>query len=184
MEPHGKLAMISKQGFVRSGLFGLLVGVAVMTAPPGAKDTAVKVKNFNVAQQGVTVKAGTTATRTDAVDTLASTTKAVRSKTVDTEYDTGVICDTQRQAERLAMLLDGNEHTAIAMVNAEERDSSACAVQTIAFVRGARLATARSKADTFAVVEILAVGADLGNGFQNIAPRVYFMLVEIDERNA
>jgi hypothetical protein len=82
------------------------------------------------------------------------------------------------------MLLDGNEHTAIAMVNAEERDSSACAVETIAFVRGARLATARSKADTFAVVEILVVGADLGSGFQNIAPRAYFMLVKIDERNA
>ena len=102
----------------------------------------------------------------------------------DIEYDTGPICDTQKQAERLAILLDGNEHTAIAMVNAEERDPSACALETVAFVRGASLATARNRADTFAVVEVLVVGVDLGSGFQSIAPAAYFMLFKIDERNA
>jgi hypothetical protein len=65
----------------------------------------------------------------------------------DIEYDTGAICDTRNQAARLAMLLDGNEHTAIAMVNAEEGNPNACAVETVAFVRGGILATARSLAE-------------------------------------
>jgi hypothetical protein len=183
--------MIMKQGFVHSavsgGLLGLLAGVAVMAAPAGAEDMAVKIKNFNFAPQRFIGKAGATITWTNADDipnAVASTTKAVRSKALDSEYDTGVICDTQKQAERLAMLLDGDEHTAVAMVNAEERDPSACAVETVAFVRGASLATARSRADTFAVVEILVVGADLGSGLQSVAPGAYFMLVKIDERNA
>ena len=101
----------------------------------------------------------------------------------DIEYDTAAICDTQKQAERLA-LIDGDEHTAIAMVNAEERNPSACAVETVAFVRGASLATRRTNAKAFAVLEILVVGADLGNGFQSVAPGAYFMLVKIDERAA
>ena len=101
----------------------------------------------------------------------------------DIEYDTGAICDTQNQAQRLAMLLDDDEH-AIAMVNAEEGNPTACAVKTVAFVRGAILGTARSKSDAFAIVEILVVGVDLESGFRSIAPNVYFMLVKIDERVA
>jgi plastocyanin len=183
--------MIMKQDFVRCAVFGGLLGalaaVAVMAAPAGAQDMAVKIKNSNFAPQRITVKAGTTVAWTNADDiphAVTSTTKASKSKALDTEYDSGVICDTQKQAERLAKLLDGNEHTAIAMVNAEERDPRACAVETVAFVRGASLATARSTADTFAVVEVLVVGVDLGSGFQSIAPAAYFMLIKIDERNA
>jgi plastocyanin len=182
--------MIMKQGFVRGamsgGLLGLLAGVAVMAAPAGLEDIAAKIKNFNFAPQRVTVKAGTSATWTNTGDiphAVASTTNAFRSNALDTEYDTEVICDTQNQAVRLAMLLDDNELTAIATVNAEERDPSACAVETVAFVRGAILAAARSRVDTFAVVEILIVGADLGNGFKSIAPGAHFMLVKIDERS-
>jgi hypothetical protein len=101
----------------------------------------------------------------------------------DIEYDTGAICDTQNQAQRLAMLLDDDEH-AIAVVNAEEDNPSACAVETVAFVRGASLATVRTKAEAFAVIEILVVGVDLESGFRSIAPNVYFMLLKIDERYA
>ena len=99
------------------------------------------------------------------------------------EYDTGAICDTQSQAQRLAMLLDDDER-AIAMVNAEAGNPNACAVETVAFVRGASLATVRSKAEAFAVIEILVVGVDLDSGFRSIAPNVHFMLVKIDERDA
>jgi hypothetical protein len=102
----------------------------------------------------------------------------------DIEYDTGAICGTQKQAERLAMLLDDNEHTAVAMVNVEEGNPSACAEETVAFVRGASVATVRSKAAAFTVVEVLVVGVDQGGGFGRIAPNAYFMLVKIDERSA
>jgi hypothetical protein len=101
----------------------------------------------------------------------------------DIEYDTGAICDTQNQARRLAMLLDDDGH-ATAMVNAEEGNPRACAVETVAFVRGANLATVRSKAGAFAVIEILVVGVNLESGFRSIAPNVQFMLVKIDERDA
>src|SRR6202047_1876570 len=52
----------------------------------------------------------------------------------DIEYDTGAICDTQNQAQRLATLLDDNEQ-AIAMINAEEGNPRGCAVETVAVVR-------------------------------------------------
>jgi plastocyanin len=183
--------MIMKPDFVRrvvfDGLLGLLAGVTVMAATAGAEEMAVKIKNFNSAPQRIAVKAGNTVTWTNADDirhAVASTVGAIKPKALDTEYDSGVICETQKQAERLAMLLDGNERTAVATVNAEERDPSACAVETVAFVRGASLATARSRADAFAVVEILVVGVDLGSGFKSTAPGAYFMLVKIDERKA
>jgi hypothetical protein len=177
----------SVRGAVAGGLLGLLAGVAIMAAAAAVEGIAAKIMNFAFAPERVTAKAGTAATGTNAGDTppaIASTIKAFRSKALDTEYDTGVICATQKQAERLAMLLEDDERTAIARVNAEERDPSACAVESVAFVRGASLATARSGADTFAVVEILVVGVDLGNGFQSVAPSAYFMLVKIDERIA
>ena len=99
------------------------------------------------------------------------------------EYDTGAICDTQKEAQRLGTLLDDDAH-AIAMVNAEAGNPKARAVETVAFVRGAILGTARSKADAFAIVEILVVGVNLEDGFRSIAPNVHFMLVKIDERDA
>jgi hypothetical protein len=76
------------------------------------------------------------------------------------------------------------EQTAIAVVNAEEGNPSACAVETVAFVRGASPAIVRNKDDAYAVVEILVVGVDLGNGLSSVAPSAYFMLVKIDERDA
>jgi hypothetical protein len=101
------------------------------------------------------------------------------------EYGTGAICDTQNRAEQLAMLAGSEDATAAtAAVNAEEDSPGGCAVETVAFVRGAVLGTARSKDEAFAVVEILVVGADGGNGLRAVEPKVYFMLDKIDERVA
>jgi plastocyanin len=84
--------MIMKQDLVRSallgGLLGLLAGVAVKAAPAGAEDTAVKIENFTFAPQRVTVKAGTTVTWTNDDDiphTVASSTKAFKSKVLDSD---------------------------------------------------------------------------------------------------
>jgi amicyanin len=89
--------MIMKSGFVRSavlgGLLGVLAGVAVMAAPigatsTGAEETAVKIDNFTFTPQRVTVKVGTTVTWTNQDDiphTVASATKAFRSKALDTD---------------------------------------------------------------------------------------------------
>jgi plastocyanin len=81
--------MIVKQDFVRSAalgaLLGLLAGAAVMAAP--ARDAAAKIENFAFVPQRLTVKAGTTVTWTNADDIphlVASTTKAFKSKVLDT----------------------------------------------------------------------------------------------------
>ena len=139
--------MIMKPDFVRGGLLGFLTGVAILAAWGRAEDMAMKIENFNFASGSVTMKGGTVIpTSADELrHAVTSTGGALKPKALDTEYDRGVICETQEQAERLAMLLDDNEDTAIATLNAEERDPSACAVETVAFVRGASLATARSK---------------------------------------
>lgn len=82
--------MIVKQDFARSAalgaLLGLLAGAAVMAAPARAEDTAAKIENFAFVPQGLTVKAGTTVTWTNADDIphVASTTKAFKSKALDT----------------------------------------------------------------------------------------------------
>ena len=79
-----------KQDLVRSavfgGLLGLLAGAAVMAAP--AAESAVKIDNFTFTPQRVTVKVGTTVTWTNEDDiphTVTSTTKAFRSKALDTD---------------------------------------------------------------------------------------------------
>jgi amicyanin len=84
--------MIMKQNLVRSavlgGLLGVLAGVAVMAAPAGGQDTAVKIDNFTFTPQRVTVKAGTTVTWTNQDDiphVVASSTKVFKSKTLDTD---------------------------------------------------------------------------------------------------
>src|SRR5579864_471549 len=74
------------------------------------------------------------------------------------EYGTGPICDTQQQAEQLVAHLKGDLNAAVSAVNANERDPQACGLATVAFVRGAKLATARSKDATFQIVRILVVG--------------------------
>jgi amicyanin len=83
--------MIMNRDFVRSallgGLVGLLAGVAVMAAPAEPEDTAAKIENFTFAPQRLTVKTGTTVTWTNADDiphAVASTTKAFKSKVLDT----------------------------------------------------------------------------------------------------
>jgi plastocyanin len=84
--------MLMKQDLVRSavlgGLLGLLAGVAVMAAPAGAEDAVVKIENFTFGPQRVTVKAGTTITWTNDDDiphTVASSTKAFKSKVLDSD---------------------------------------------------------------------------------------------------
>jgi plastocyanin len=71
---------------VLGGLLGLLAGAAVMAAPAGVED--VKIDNFIFGPQRLTVKVGTTVTwtnRDDIPHTVASSTKAFKSKVLDTD---------------------------------------------------------------------------------------------------
>ena len=98
------------------------------------------------------------------------------------ETGSGVICDTRAQAERVAALLDQDTRAAIQAVNAEVRDPVACVFATFYYVRGAKVGTARSKAGTFDIVEVLVVGMGSRRGVLPSKPASYFMLFKIDEQ--
>ena len=100
------------------------------------------------------------------------------------ETGRGVICDTREQVQRLALLLEEDAQAAIKTVNAEAHDPTACALATVAYVRGGKAGTARSKAGTFEIVEVLVVGVETRRGLQSASPAVYFTLFKIEERAA
>lgn len=102
----------------------------------------------------------------------------------EVETGTGVICDTREQAQRLALILDEDAQAAIRTVNSEARDPTACALATVAYVRGAKAGTTRSKAGTFEIVEVLVVGVDTRRGLRSASPAVNFTLFKIEERGA
>jgi len=100
------------------------------------------------------------------------------------EAGSGVICDTREQAQRLALLLEDDAQTAIRAVNAEAHDATACALATVAYVRGAKAGTARSNAGTFEIVEVLVVDVATRGGLKRASPAVYFTLFKVEERPA
>jgi hypothetical protein len=102
----------------------------------------------------------------------------------EVETSTGVICNTQKQMERFVALNDADPQTAIRAVNAEAQDPTACAVASLAFVRGGNSLTVRSKGATFQIVPILVVGVVTPNGVRGIIPAVYFSLFKVEERAA
>jgi hypothetical protein len=106
------------------------------------------------------------------------------ARAYEIETRAGVICDTRQQAERVAVPLDDDERSAIGTVNAEARDPTACVVADVAYVRGAKAGTARSRARTFDVVEVLVVGVVTQVGVRPAKPAPYFMLFQVDERDA
>ena len=102
----------------------------------------------------------------------------------EVETSTGVICNTQRQMERFVVLNDADPQSAIRAVNAEEHDPTACAVASLAFVRGSNPVTVRKRDATFQIVPILVVGVVTPDGVRGISPAVYFSLFRVEERSA
>ena len=100
------------------------------------------------------------------------------------ETGSGVICDTREQAQRLALLIEDDAQAAIGTVNAEAHDATACALATVAYLRGANAGTARSKTSTFEIVEVLVLGVDTPRGLMQASPAVYFTLFKVEERPA
>ena len=117
---------------------------------------------------------------------LLSLAAPVQAHEIETEIETGngVICDTREQAQRLALLPEDDAQAAIRTVNAEAHDATACALATVAYVRGAKARTARSKAGTFEIVEVLVVGVETRRGLQQASPAVYFTQFKVKERPA
>jgi hypothetical protein len=99
------------------------------------------------------------------------------------EVETGpvMLCDTQKQAERVVQLFDGNQEAAIGAVNAEERNPQACAVVDVAYVQGDPLGIARTISHAFRITPVAVVAMKTPAGFQQIRPAVFFTLVKVNE---
>jgi hypothetical protein len=97
------------------------------------------------------------------------------------EVGTTLICDTQAQVERFVALYDENGQSAVDAVNAEVHDPNACAVSTIAYVRGPQLTTARKKDAAFQIAKVLVLGVVTPTGLQPVPPVTFFSLFEIEE---
>src|SRR5262245_9695054 len=99
------------------------------------------------------------------------------------EVETGpvMLCDTQKQAERVVQLFDGNQETAISAVNAEERNPNACAMAEVAYVQGDALGIVRTGEHAFRIMPVAVVAMKTPAGFQQVAPHVFFTLVKVKE---
>jgi hypothetical protein len=98
------------------------------------------------------------------------------------EVGTGIFCDTQKQVERFVALFDGDARAAMNAVNAEENDSTACVMGTIAYVRGPAIATATTRNGTFHILRVLVVGMLTEAGFQAAIPAAFFSVEKVEER--
>jgi hypothetical protein len=92
----------------------------------------------------------------------------------EVEMSRGAVCDTHKQAERLASLMAEDAEIALQTVNAEERDATACEYLTMAFVRGPRVGLVRTNGLTMEVVEVFVVGVLTATGLQPAEPGVHF----------
>jgi hypothetical protein len=99
----------------------------------------------------------------------------------EVEMGRGAVCDTQKQAERLASLIIDDAEVALRTVNAEEHDATACEYLTVAFVRGPRVGLVTTNGLTMEVVEVLVLGVLTATGLQPAEPGVHFSLFKVEE---
>jgi hypothetical protein len=97
------------------------------------------------------------------------------------EVGTSLVCDTQEQVQRFVTLYDGDARNTANSVNAAENDPTACAVFTVAYVRGRQLATARNKDTTFQIAPILVLGVVTEEGVKAVTPASFFSVFEVEE---
>jgi Tfp pilus assembly protein PilE len=112
---------------------------------------------------------------------LAMPAQAQVPPAAEVEVGTSLICDTQAQVERFVALYDGDAQSTVDTVNAAEHNPTACAVTTIAFVRGPQLATARGKETTFQIAPILVLGVVTEAGVTSVSPAPFYSVFEVEE---
>ena len=104
-----------------------------------------------------------------------------QGRELEVEVGTSLICDTQAQVERFVALYDGDAQSTVDTVNVAEHNPTACAVTTIAFVRGPQLATARGKETTFQIAPILVLGIVTEAGVTSVTPAPFYSVFEVEE---
>ena len=97
------------------------------------------------------------------------------------EHGTALLCGSQRQVERYVELFNGKDQSAINTVNEEEQNPTACVFETVAFMRGREVGTARNKESAFQIVRILVVGVETPSGLRSTRPSAYFSAFKVLE---
>jgi hypothetical protein len=99
----------------------------------------------------------------------------------EVEVTNGLICDTQEQVQQFIANYDGDTQSTAEKVNVAERNPTACIVSGMAYLRGQKLATARTKDTTFQIVPILVLGIVTEKGIETVTPAIYYSAVEVNE---
>jgi hypothetical protein len=100
----------------------------------------------------------------------------------DYEVATGLVCDTPQQVERFIALSNGDDTAqAIKAINAEAHDPSACAVASLAFVRGKEAGTVHHRDQAYTIVHILVLGVVTDEGVRPVRPSAYFTMFAVKE---
>ena len=81
----------------------------------------------------------------------------------------------------LVALFAGDAQAAIRVVNAEQKNPTACAIMNIAFMRGNQLGTDRHGDNAFQITHILVIGIENGNGIQPVPPAAYYSAFGVKE---
>jgi hypothetical protein len=83
----------------------------------------------------------------------------------------GVVCDTAKQVERFAALIEKDDaDKAVSIVNEEESNPVACARVLVAFVRGDEVANVRNTKGSLKIVEITIVAVPDKGNWRFVAP--------------
>lgn len=121
------------------------------------------------------------ATRVLALIALFAMPLCAVAQTPDYEVGASLVCDTQEQVERFVALFNGDAPSAVRVINAEEKNPTACAIMNVAFLRGAQLGTVRHGDNAFQIIRILVVGVETENGIRPVNPAAYFSLFGVTE---
>jgi len=103
------------------------------------------------------------------------------AQAADYEVASSLVCDTQEQVERFVAAFAGDAQAAIRIVNAEQKNPTACAMMNIAFIRGNQMGMARHGDNAFQVTHILVIGVENGNGIQPVQPAAYYSAFGVKE---
>jgi hypothetical protein len=106
---------------------------------------------------------------------------ALPARAQEVQVGTVMICDTQKEVERVVALLHGDAQSAISAVNAEEHNPSACALADVAYLAGPQIGMARTRSDAFQIVPVIVLGLSTPAGLRTLAPAPFYALVKVTE---
>lgn len=114
----------------------------------------------------------------------AATASPAAEQSQEPRFVSGLICDTQQQAERFVLVLRNNIEQALGTVNTEAGTPDACMVATYGFVPGQTVSEVERNGAIVNVIEVRVLAVATKDGLQMIEPKIYYSVVPTDDRIA